>query len=326
MNQTIIDTIAPRLTELVIKKIEMLTGDWQKPWIADMTHGLPRNLRGTPYRAGNVLMLLFLSEIMGYRTPVFMTFRQAKEEGLNIRKGSDAFPVYFWKMYVRHKETRKKIELAEYYRLPKEQQKHYDLIPVMRYYPVFNLGQTDMQEQQPERYARLTAKAEPKNYSDGLTCGPLDRMLERQSWLCPIRLEYGDRAFYSPSLDRIVCPEKRQFPEGAAFWSTLLHEVAHSTGHLERLNRSFGACYGDADYMREELVAELSAALCGALLGFATTPREENAAYLKGWLEELNREPTYLFDILTDVNRAVRMISERLTGEDEPDAIPAEAA
>ena len=83
---------------------------------------------------------------------------------------------------------------------------------------------------------------------------------------------------------------------------------------------------GRADYMREELVAELSAALCGALLGFATTPREENAAYLKGWLEELNREPTYLFDILTDVNRAVRMISERLTGEDEPDAIPAEAA
>ena len=158
MNQTIIDTIAPRLTELVIKKIEALTGDWQKPWIADMTHGLPRNLRGTPYRAGNVLMLLFLSEIMGYRTPVFMTFRQAKGEGLNIRKGSDAFPVYFWKMYVRHKETRKKIELAEYYRLPKEQQKHYDLIPVMRYYPVFNLDQTDMQEQQPERYAQLTAK------------------------------------------------------------------------------------------------------------------------------------------------------------------------
>ena len=137
MNQTIIDTIAPRLTELVIKKIETLTGDWQKPWIADMTHGLPRNLRGTPYRAGNVLMLLFLSEIMGYGTPVFMTFKQAKEEGLNIRKGSDAFPVYFWKMYVRHKETRKKIESAEYYRLPKEQQKHYDLIPVMRYYPVF---------------------------------------------------------------------------------------------------------------------------------------------------------------------------------------------
>ena len=273
-------------------------------------------------------MLLFLSEIMGYRTPVFMTFRQAKEEGLNIRKGSDAFPVYFWKMYVRHKETRKKIELADYYRLPKEQQKHYDLIPVMRYYPVFNLDQTDMQEQQPERYAQLTTSTEPKDYSDGLACGPMDRMLERQSWLCPIYLKYGNRASYSPSLDRIICPLKEQFPEGAAFYTTLLHEMSHSTGHPNRLGRLKESSYGDADYAREELVAELTAALCGAMLDFATTPREENAAYLNGWLEELQKEPTYLFDILTDVNRAVRMISERL--EDAApmieDAASAEAA
>lgn len=68
--------------------------------------------------------------------------------------------------------------------------------------------------------------------------------------------------------------------------------------------------------------------MCGALLGFATTPREENAAYLKGWLEELQKEPTYLFDILTDMNRAVRMISERLE-DAEPmieEETPAEAA
>ncbi|HCF10440.1 zincin-like metallopeptidase domain-containing protein, partial [Alistipes sp.] len=132
-----------------------------------------------------------------------------------------------------------------------------------------------------------------------------------------------------PTLDRIVCPEKRQFPEGAAFYTTLLHEVTHCTGHAERLNRPFGACYGDADYIREELVAELTAALCGAMLGFATTPREESAAYIKDWLAEFRKEPTYLFDILTDVNRAARMISERLACEQEPEtpgAIPAEAA
>ena len=66
--------------------------------------------------------------------------------------------------------------------------------------------------------------------------------------------------------------------------------------------------------------------MCGALLGFATTPREESAAYIKDWLAEFHKEPTYLFDILTDENRAARMIFERLTGEEEPDAIPAEAA
>ena len=329
MNKNLIEKIAPQLTELMIKKMETLTEEWRKPWIADLAHGLPRNLRGTPYRGGNTLMLLFLTEIAGYRTPLFMTFKQAKEEGLNILKGSGSFPVFFWKLYIRHKETRKKIELAEYYRLPQEQRRQCDALPVMRYYPVFNIDQTDMPKRQPERYAALTTPTGPKDYSDGLMCEPLDRMLAEQAWLCPVLLKSGNRASYSPTLDRIVCPEKRQFPEGAAFYTTLLHEVTHSTGHPERLNRSFGSCYGNADYIREELVAELTASLCGAMLGFATAPREESAAYIKDWLAEFRKEPTYLFDILTDVNRAARMISERIAGGEESDsteAIPAEAA
>lgn len=329
MYKNIIETIAPRLTELMIRKIETLTEDWRKPWVADMTHGLPRNLRGTPYRAGNVLMLLFLSEIVGFQTPVFLTFRQAKDEGLNILKGADSFPVYFWKLYVRHKEARKKIELQEYYRLSQEQRRQYDVLPVMRYYPVFNIDQTDMREKQPERYAVLTAPAQPKDYSDGLTCEPLDRIVERQSWLCPINLKYSDRAFYSPMLDRIICPKKEQFPEGAAFYTTLLHEITHSTGHPERLDRPLNDRRGNDAYAREELIAELTAALCGAMLGIAATPREENAAYLKNWLEKMHAEPTFLFDILADVNRAARMITERLTDEREieaAEAIPAEAA
>ena len=103
MNKNLIEKIAPQLTELMIKKMETLTEEWRKPWIADLAHGLPRNLRGTPYRGGNILMLLFLSEIAGYSTPLFMTFKQAKEEGLNILKGSGSFPVFFWKLYIRHK-------------------------------------------------------------------------------------------------------------------------------------------------------------------------------------------------------------------------------
>ena len=108
MNKNLIEKIAPQLTELMIKKMETLTEAWRKPWIADLAHGLPRNLRGTPYRGGNILMLLFLSEIAGYSTPLFMTFKQAKEEGLNILKGSGSFPVFFWKLYIRHKETRRR--------------------------------------------------------------------------------------------------------------------------------------------------------------------------------------------------------------------------
>lgn len=329
MNKNLIEAIAPRLTELMIKKMETLTEEWRKPWIADLAHGLPRNLRGTPYRGGNILMLLFLSEIAGFRTPVFLTFRQAKEEGLNILKGSRSFPVFFWKLYIRHKETRRKLEAEEYYRLPRERQKEYDVLPVMRFYPVFNIDQTDLQARQPERYVSLTTPPEPKDYSDGMFCKPLDRMLEQDAWLCPIHLRYSDKASYSPSLDRIICPLKEQFPKGDAFYTTLLHEMAHSTGHSDRLGRKLGHGRSTPEYMREELVAELTAALCGAMLGFATTPREASVAYLKDWLEEFHKKPTYLFDILTDVNRAARVITGRLPGireTDTPDTIPAEAA
>ena len=199
-----------------------------------------------------------------YSAPVFLTFRQAKDEGLNIRKGASAFPVYFWKVYLRHKETREPISSEEYERLTAEQKKCYAAIPVVRYYPVFNIDQTDMPQTQPERYARLTEHRRPEDHSDGLRCEALDRLVERQEWVCPIELKYSAEAFFSPSLDRIVCPLKSQFPEGAAFYGTLLHEMTHSTGVKERLGRSFGIRPGDEKYAREELVAEFTAALCGA--------------------------------------------------------------
>ncbi len=114
------------------------------------------------------------------------------------------------------------------------------------------------------------------------------------------------------SLDKIISPLKTQFPSGAEFYGTLLHEMAHSTGVESRLGRELDTSCGDADYAHEELVVEFTATLCGALLGFATTPRDENAAYLKHWLENLEADPKYLFDILTDVNRAARMITEHI--------------
>lgn len=312
MNKEIIEKIAPRLTELMIQKMELLTEEWQQPWIADKTHGLPRNLRGTQYRAGNVLMLLLLMEIENFRSPIFLTFKQAKDEGLKIQKKASAFPVYFWKMFIRHKQTRKKIELEEYLGMSCEMRKQYERLPVMRYYPVFNLDQTDMAQTQPERYETLTAKVEPKDFSNGLTCEPIDRMLAEQSWLCPIELKFGDNAAYYPERDRIVCPRKEQFPQSEDFYTTLLHEITHSTAHPDRLDRRIGQRFGDADYGREELIAELTAALCGATLGFASTPLEENAKYLKGWIEKLGQQPTYLFDILTDVNKAAKMIVGQL--------------
>jgi len=93
--------------------------------------------------------------------------------------------------------------------------------------------------------------------------------------------------------------------------SEISDKVTHSTGHAERLNRSFGACYGDADYIRE-LVAEFSAALVGLGLGVSSGIRAENVAYLKAWLRELREKPVFIFSVLSDVQQVVRFFEEEL--------------
>ena len=138
-----IEKIAPMFTELLIKKIECLKTDWQKPWITSLEQGLPRNIRGTLYNGGNVLMLLFYTEFMKFTLPVFLTFNQAKEEDLSVCKGARSFPVYYWFKFVVHKETKKTIKYEEYRKLPATEQENYKVIPQMKYYNVFNIDQTD---------------------------------------------------------------------------------------------------------------------------------------------------------------------------------------
>ena len=163
---------------------------------------------------------------------------------------------------------------------------------------------------------------QPEDYSDGMIYEALDELVYLQNWYCPIKVQYSDSAYYSPSSDHIVCPQREQFPQGAEFYGTLLHEMAHSTGSPQRLNRTFGCFFGDALYAREELVAELTAALCGAFFGYATAPQENNAAYLKHWLTKLREEPAFLVEILGDVNKAAKMIADKVT---EPMNEPAAA-
>ena len=124
-----IEKIAPMFTDLLIKKIECLKTDWQKPWIASLEQGLPRNIRGTLYNGGNVLMLLFYTEFMKFTLPVFLTFNQAKEEDLSISKGARSFPVYYWFKFVVHKETKKTIKYEEYRKLTAAEQENYKVIP-----------------------------------------------------------------------------------------------------------------------------------------------------------------------------------------------------
>jgi antirestriction protein ArdC len=181
---------------------------------------------------------------------------------------------------------------------------------------VFNVQQTNMKEARPEMYAQLEAENEISRPAtlDGekFSFPAMDQMIKNNLWHCPIKLEHQDQAYYSPSRDEIVLPEKSQFVDGQSFYGTAWHEMAHSTGAESRLNRLKPSTFGSADYAREELVAELSAALVGSRFGVAKNVKADSASYLKAWLDSLQESPEYIKTTLQDVKKATSMITHRI--------------
>ena len=127
-----------------------------------------------------------------------------------------------------------------------------------------------------------------------------------------ITQKHGDNAFYSISKKEIVLPEFSQFKDGESFYGTAFHEMAHSTGAEEHLNRLKPAAFGSADYAKEELVAELTSAMICQYCGMDKYIKEDSAPYLKSWLESLKEDAQYIKTILLDVKRASAMITKAI--------------
>lgn len=315
--QQIMDTASDkalqRFAELMIEKIKQVEDNWQKPWFGIKGGGLPQNIEGRTYNGVNSFMLFLLSEKEQYSLPVYMTFMQAKDNGLNILKGEKSFPVIYWNFSVRDKNG-KKIPFDVYKNLDKNEQQEYKVTPFLKTYNVFNVQQTNLQETKPEKWEALKEQFKIPAIKDeqGMLTVPLiDAMVREQQWICPIYSKEGNSAYHARGEDNhIVVPLKGQFKDGENFYSTLLHEMAHSTGEPEHLNREKGVIFGDKQYAKEELVAELTSATVGQSLGISTYIREENAMYLKNWLGALKEDPKFIYNILADVGKASNMIQE----------------
>lgn len=303
-----------KFADLMIQKIEEIKEDPQKTWFSPYGNGLPQNLNKRIYHGINSFILDLLCDINQYRTPVFMTYIQAKQEQLNVKKGEISFPVVYWNFTYKD-ENGKKISKEDFEQLSPSDKKKCRTIPYARVYPVFNIDQTNMPEAFPEKYKAILDQfkaPELKDEKGMLSCPQLDQMLSDQSWLCPIFTELSDNAYYSPSRDEIHIPKKGQFYTGEDFYNALLHEMGHSTGHSERLNREGGTQFGDEKYGREELVAEMTAAVICKTLGLPSRLQEDNAAYLKNWLGAIKEKPMFLFSVLSDVGKASGMILEEV--------------
>ena len=214
--------IYAEVTSRIIAQMEQGAIPWQQPWIS--TDGCISHSTGKPYSLLNQMLLGKPSE--------YVTFKQCQQEGGKVRKGEKSRMVVFWKwMQVKDEET--------------DEEKD---IPFLRYYNVFHIDQCE----------GLTAKhmttipetaATPDQTAEVIISDYITRSGVKLS------REKGDRAYYRPAADSITVPLISQFADTAEYYSTLFHEMTHSTGHESRLNRlEKTAFFGSDAYSKEELI------------------------------------------------------------------------
>ena len=279
-----------RFAEMMIARMEqMKASDWKKGWIGGASGfaGLPQNVGGRNYSGSNSFFLQLQTAAQGYRLPVYLTFKQAHNLKAHVLKGEKAFPVVYWDVLVKDKNGHK-VSSDEYKAMSKEEKKGMDVIPFFKAFPVYNIDQTNLAEVQPERVQKLMEKFKVPELRDkeGMYVhAALDRMIETQGWLCPIQADKRvDGAFYSPAQD--MTPE--------------------------RLNREMGGRFGDPKYAKEELVAELTAAMICHSMGFDMKVTDNSAAYLDSWIGVLKQEPKFIVSVMADVNKASDLILDQV--------------
>jgi putative DNA primase/helicase len=286
------------LTDKIIEQMEKGTAPWLKPWDPSQSERrLPYNpTTNAMYKGANSIALT----IEGRSDPRWMTYKQAGEQGLQVRKGEKGTLIEYWKFNDRQKVldgqgnpvTDSKGE-------PITRDVKLDVPRVFRAV-VFNGEQI---EGMPElKREKLGYQWEPIERAEKILEASGAKILHDQS----------NRAFYSSATDEIHMPGKQQFPTQAAYYSTALHELGHWTGHESRLDRKLGNTFGSADYAKEELRAELSSYFTAERLGIPHEPGQ-HAAYVKSWVQALKDDKNEIFKASRDAEK----ITEYVIGLDQ---------
>ena len=267
------------VTNRIIEHLEKGVVPWRQPW-ADA--GLPKNLiSGKPYRGINVWLLSTLN----YPQNCFLSFKQVKELGGTVKKGEKAQEVIFWKwLEVKNKETKEK-----------------EKIPVLRYYNVFNISQCEGIP-----IEKIPKQIERNNHPID-TCEKIINEMPK----CPQILNIEQKAYYRKSDDYINMPKIETFVNSESYYGTLFHELVHSTGHNDRLNRMElikNNGFRTKDYAIEELTAEMGASYLKSYAGIPIEHLETNASYIQGWLERLKNDKKIIVHASSQAQKATDYI------------------
>lgn len=286
------------ITDRFITMLQTGTVPWRKPWSVNGASGMPKNLiSGKEYRGVNV----FLLASQPYGSPYWVTYKQAASKGGNVRKGEKGTPVIFWKITKDEKNEKKRGF-------------------ILRYYTVFNVEQCDG--------LKVPAVDAPTRTVEPIqACDDLVKLYKD----IPHIDHGGDRAAYNPSFDRIVMPRRDAFNSAEEYYSTYFHELVHSTGHTDRLNRdgiTNPIRFGSHDYSFEELVAECGSAFLSARAGISPAVIENQAAYIAHWCKVLKSEPRWIIDAASKGAKAVEYMcgAASADSDDDTEEEPARAA
>lgn len=321
-----------KYADLFIGALEsMEASDWTKPWVSPH-NGTPCNIyrKSKPYRRSNAFFLTLLCQLNGWNTPYFLTKTQMKNEAGNLKfKGLTAnshllldengipkfddngmpamefekrFPVIFWKPY--HKDADgKKLTDEEYEAMTPEEQAECSTRFLQSDYLVYNIDQTNLKELYPDDYAKMTEVPEHE-YKQGTRDEVLEKMIDGE-WRCPI-LFGGHCSHYNPQKDHIRLPERSQFLGDELFYSTAIHEMAHSTS--KELDRDVVNVFGSEDYAYEEFVAELTSACVCSMLGIGKLLDQQHLAYVDNWKQALRNEKDFIPLVIDHVQKATNFI------------------
>lgn len=271
------------ITQKIIELLETGIIPWKIPW--QTPNGLPRNLISKrPYNGINFWLLLSRKDSI----PFYLTFEQIKTLGGIVRKGEKSTMIVFWKL-LKSKTI-------------KEDEK---MIPLLRYYHVFNISQTEgIDEKMIPKTDAFDHDFEPVEEAESLI----------NKWGdCPEIWKDCDSAYYDPRTDLVCIPNPRTFFNDHQYYSTLFHELVHSTGHKKRIDRHSKMKehkFGSQDYSQEELVAEMGAAFLCGITNIGKETIENNVAYIKGWIRTFKNDSRILIMAATQAQKAVNYIRQ----------------
>lgn len=270
------------VTDRIVQQLEQGVIPWHKPWTG-LQSGAISGTTGKPYSLLNQMLL--------GRPGEWFTWNQIQKLGGKVRKGEKSSMVVFWKQCPIKEED------------PATGQKVERMIPMLKYFNVFHIDQTE----------GIEAKAIDPEAHDPATDNGADSIIADYLQRSGVKLEHrqGDEAFYSPSADRVVLPLREQFRDMAEYYSTAFHELTHSTGHRSRFDRlSRKAFFGNEEYSREELVAEIGAAALLNHCGIETVGSFKNStAYIQSWLRALRNDKKMIVSASGAATKAFELIT-----------------